>query len=68
MILFTWENCPKCEEVKAYIKQNNIDIQILDQSTREGRDIQNKYRIMSVPCLIKEKLYFWNDVIPNLYD
>lgn len=67
MILFTWANCPKCDEVKSYIKNNNIEIQILDWSTREWRDLQNKYRIMSVPCLIKEdKIYIWNDVIPNL--
>ena len=67
MILFTWENCPKCEEVKNYIKQNNIDIEILDQKSRKGRDIQTQYRIMSVPFLIKDnKSYVWNDVIPNL--
>lgn len=67
MILFTWENCTKCDEVKNYIKENNIEIEILDNTTEEWLGIQSKYRIMSVPCLIKDNNIFFGDkVIPNL--
>lgn len=52
--LFTGDDCPNCEAAKAYIAENNLDIEIvhIDPSSRAGRDLQMQYRVMGVPTLI----------------
>jgi arsenate reductase-like glutaredoxin family protein len=61
MKLYTWENCPKCDEAKGIIANKGIEVEIIeyDATKREHRDL----RIMWVPTLDADTRYVGQDVI-----
>jgi len=36
-LLFTYPNCQKCEDLKAYLRGGTVAVEILDVAEREGR-------------------------------
>jgi len=61
MKLYTWSNCPKCDEVKGIITNKGIEVEIIeyDGTNREHRDL----RIMWVPTLDTDIRYVGQDAI-----
>ena len=69
MKLLIWDDCTKCDEVKAYIKANNIsDVILCHESERAGREFLRENPVLWKPCLLKDgNLYFRDSIIPNLH-
>ena len=65
MILITTENCTKCEEIKEFIKTNNILINTPEIESSVYNEVVNKYRIMSAPVVVLEdkwELVYWDNI------
>ena len=52
--LFTTTHCPKCPAAKEFMKENNIEHQIIEVDTVvEGRALANLYKVMTVPSIVE---------------
>lgn len=50
--LFTAQSCPKCPQVKEFVKSLDIDVEFIDAGTSEGLEEAKKYNITAVPTFI----------------
>ena len=49
------DTCPHCQEIKDYIKEKGLDVQMINVSTPEGLQFAKDHNIMAVPeCVIVE--------------
>ena len=48
------KGCPKCEQVKVFIKSNHIPVDIVDAETDEGMLELISHNTMSVPSIFNE--------------
>lgn len=53
MILVTTDRCPKCPAAKEMLKEKGIKFEVVN--AHENADIVAKYRLVSVPALIKDE-------------
>ena len=65
MKLITGNECSACEAVKAYIKSNNLDVEIIEQDTRAWREYERENLILWVPILVKDWERYMGDDIYN---
>ena len=64
--LYGLPNCPKCEEIKAFLTSKSIPFSYTN-NFEETAIIGSKYRIRSSPILIKcEKAYSYNDILSKI--
>lgn len=70
--LYTTENCPYCVKVKDFIKDNNIEVEIVDATydAKAKRDILMLGGKMQVPMLLIDGkgMYESSDIIEWLKD
>lgn len=45
--------CGPCQMLKQRLKDQNIDIPILDIDDTEGRELVTKYKVRSIPTLLE---------------
>ncbi|MEA3430120.1 MAG: thioredoxin family protein [Nanoarchaeota archaeon] len=50
--LFTTQSCPKCPEIKDFVKSLDIEVKFVDAGTPEGLDEARKYNVTGVPTFI----------------
>ena len=50
--LFTTPWCKACPSVKAYVAGLDLDVEMIDASTVEGKEEAMKYGIRSVPTML----------------
>jgi len=67
MKILVWDNCPACDKLKHYIEENDINIDMIHENKREGRDAIRDYRIMWKPALIDwDTFYTWEAIYDKL--
>ena len=68
--LFVSSNCPHCRKVENFLKENNIDLEIvnINEKPEAIRELIGKGGKRQVPCLYHdgEYLYESNDIIEFL--
>ena len=51
-MLFFTPMCPKCPKIKAYMKDKNIEAELVDAATPAGLEKARKHNVASVPTVI----------------
>lgn len=52
LMLFTTTSCPKCPSTKAWLAQNEVCYELIDNNSDGFLEIAQKYNIQSVPTLL----------------
>lgn len=50
--LFTTQSCPKCPEVKEFVKESGIQVEMVDAGSAEGLTQAREYNVTAVPTFI----------------
>ncbi|ENO12073.1 glutaredoxin-like protein [Thermoplasmatales archaeon SCGC AB-539-C06] len=50
--IFTTPMCPKCNALKESMKEEKIEVEVVDATTPEGLEQARKYQVSSVPTVL----------------
>lgn len=66
--LYGLPNCPKCEEIKAFLTSKSIAFSYSNDFETTAI-IGSKYRLRSSPILVQnDKAYSYNDILSKIED